>query len=103
MFPITLDTSLLPIAVIGNGVATHRRLQLFQAAGAKHLTHFKEMPEEAALSGFKIAFVADFDEATSLQIYQKLKPLLNWCLSARANCTIPRSTNFGDRIPDAKR
>ena len=75
MFPITLDTSLLPVAVIGNGVATHRRLQLFQAAGAQHLTHFKEMPEEPALSGFKIAFVADFDEATSLQIYQKLKAL----------------------------
>jgi precorrin-2 dehydrogenase/sirohydrochlorin ferrochelatase len=75
MFPITLDTSLLPIAVIGNGEATHRRLQLFQAAGAKHLTHFKAMPEDTALAGFKVAFVADFDEATSVEIYNKLKAL----------------------------
>lgn len=75
MFPITLDTSLLSIAVIGNGVATHRRLQLFQAAGAKHLVHFKAMPDDAVLVGFKIAFVADFDEATSFVIHQKLKAL----------------------------
>ena len=75
MFPITLDTSLLPIAIIGDGVATHRRLQLFYSADAKHLKHFKTMPDDAAFAGFKIAFVADFDEATSLEIHKKLKAL----------------------------
>ncbi len=75
MFPIALDTSLLPVAVIGNGVATHRRLQLFQSAGAKHLKHFKTMPDAKELSGVKVAFVADFDEEASLKIYQELNAL----------------------------
>ena len=75
MFPISLDTSLLPVAVIGNGVATHRRLQLFEAAGAKDVRHFVEMPDVSKLEGIKVVFVADFNEAASLEIYKKLKAL----------------------------
>ena len=75
MFPITLDTSLLPVAVIGNGEATHRRLELFTAAGAKKVMHFKEMPDVKDVEGVKVAFVADFDNDTSLAIYTKLNAL----------------------------
>lgn len=73
MFPITLDTSLLPVAVIGDGEATHRRLKLFEAAGAKQVRHFTVMPALEALEGIKVAFVADFDEAVSLDIYRQLQ------------------------------
>lgn len=75
MFPIALDTAKLPVAVIGSGEATHRRLKLFESAGAKHVRHFVSMPEEAALEGVKLAFVADFDEAVSLEIYNRLNAL----------------------------
>lgn len=72
MFPITLDTAKLPVAVIGNGEATHRRLKLFQSAGAKHMKHFAELPELSAIADCKVAFVADFDKQTSVAIYEKL-------------------------------
>lgn len=75
MFPITLDTSKLPVAVIGSGEATHRRLKLFADAGAKHLRHFSEMPDVKDVEGVKVVFVADFDEATSREIYAKLSAL----------------------------
>lgn len=75
MFPITLDTSRLPVAVIGNGEATHRRLKLFEGAGAKHVRYFETLPDLRELEGVKVAFVADFDEITSIEIYNTLSAL----------------------------
>lgn len=72
MFPITLDTSVLPVAVIGNGEATRRRLKLFESAGAKHMKHFAELPDVQLIADCKVAFVADFDNETSQEIYARL-------------------------------
>jgi precorrin-2 dehydrogenase/sirohydrochlorin ferrochelatase len=75
MFPITLDTSQLAVAVIGKGEATHRRLELFAAAGAKHVKYFAEMPDVKEVEGVKVAFVADFDDEISLRYYNTLHAL----------------------------
>lgn len=82
MFPITLDVARLPIMLVGNGMATLRRLELLDDAGAPHVTLFADAPSDALrtqagerliehlpeMSDYAlvaVVMIADFDESTS--------------------------------------
>jgi len=71
MLPIIVSHK-IPILVIGDGPATQNRLALLEEAGA-HYTHHLMPPPTIAHQPSTLAFIADFDEATSAALYQQAK------------------------------
>jgi precorrin-2 dehydrogenase/sirohydrochlorin ferrochelatase len=65
MLPINLDAAKLPIALIGDGPRAARRLELLVEAGA---TQVSRVPPDGDLAGYRIVYIADFDEDRSREI-----------------------------------
>lgn len=65
MLPINLDAAKLPIALIGDGPRAARRLELLHESGATRVTR---MAPDGDLSGYRIVYIADFDEERSRAI-----------------------------------
>jgi precorrin-2 dehydrogenase / sirohydrochlorin ferrochelatase len=65
MLPIQLDVATLPIALIGAGPRAERRLKLLREAGAQRIAC---IPADSDLAGYRIVYIADFDEAASREI-----------------------------------
>ncbi len=65
MLPINLDAAKLPIALIGDGPRAARRLELLHESGATRVTR---MAPDDDLSGYRIVYIADFDEERSRAI-----------------------------------
>jgi precorrin-2 dehydrogenase/sirohydrochlorin ferrochelatase len=80
MFPILLDLTKIRVALVGNGAAALRRLQLLDQDGARHLAVFcddplpaleaaagsrlrRALPSPTDLAGVQIVFAADLDDA----------------------------------------
>lgn len=70
MLPINLDAAKLPIALIGDGPRAARRLELLLDAGAANVSR---VPPDADLSGFRVVYVADFDEDRSREIASRAR------------------------------
>lgn len=79
MFPVMMDLTLVPVALIGNGKAALRRLEQLEEAGAKKLTIYapepveglkeaagrrlsRRLPEPAELRQFRLVMIVDLDE-----------------------------------------
>lgn len=89
MFPIVLDLASLRVMLVGNGVATVRRLKLLDKAGAKHVAIFSDNPSDELLTlagnrlirkfpddeykNHDVVMVADLSEEISAEIYHKAK------------------------------
>lgn len=65
MLPINLDAAKLPIALIGDGPRAARRLELLHESGA---TQVSRMAPDGDLAGYRIVYIADFDEERSRAI-----------------------------------
>ncbi|MBL0929323.1 MAG: hypothetical protein IBJ15_04270 [Alphaproteobacteria bacterium] len=65
MLPINLDAAKLPIALVGDGKRAARRLELLVEAGALRVSR---VPPDGDFSGYRIVYIADFDEDRSREI-----------------------------------
>lgn len=70
MLPINLDAAKLPIALIGDGPRAARRLELLLEAGAAKVSR---VAPDGDLSGYRIVYIADFDEDRSRQIASRAR------------------------------
>lgn len=70
MLPINLDAAKLPIALIGGGPRAARRLELLHESGATRVTR---MAPDGDLSGYRIVYIADFDEERSREIASRAR------------------------------
>lgn len=72
MFPMIIDTSKMKVALVGEGPATARRLELLQAAGSTPL-QLKTIADKAVVSDCDVVFIADFDDEESERLYNVAK------------------------------
>ncbi|MDX1950269.1 MAG: NAD(P)-dependent oxidoreductase [Rickettsiales bacterium] len=71
MLPIILKPDYVSALVIGDGVATYRRLEMLEKAGVSKVKHLKNPSLEDvsnALDAINIVYVADFDDEFSEKI-----------------------------------
>ncbi len=80
MFPIILDIKKVKIAVLGNGPATKRRMELLEDAGDIY-----QKITSPNFDGFDVAFIADYSDEESEKYYK---------LAKRAGCLV----NVEDKI-----
>ncbi len=87
MFPLMLDVTDWPVAVVGNSDAAARRITLLDAAGAAQLTVYADapgdavraaagsrlieaLPSDAQIAAVRVLFTADLDDALATRIAQ---------------------------------
>jgi precorrin-2 dehydrogenase/sirohydrochlorin ferrochelatase len=73
MLPVIIDPKYVKAIVIGDGPATAKRLSLLEQANVQNVKHFKTPPAESEFAWANIAYIADFDAATSEALYSICK------------------------------
>ena len=85
MFPIVLDVATIPVVLVGNGIATLRRLELLDEAGTNHVTVYadapsdelrqkagsrlvEKLPEGSDFQFAPVVMIADFDEEQTAKL-----------------------------------
>lgn len=85
MLPLALDLSEWPVLLVGDGRAALARLDMLEAAGARHLTVFapdaslamrgragarlvERLPTDAEVAEARVLFTAGLDEATTARL-----------------------------------
>lgn len=119
MLPVIFAPDLAPLALIGNGIATHRRLGLIDAAGlacrvfaptpidalarAARGRLVRSLPDSAALESAPLVFIADTDDplfdSTTLDRLTAVSRLVNVeDVPSRCNFHVPAVVRRGDLL-----
>lgn len=67
MFPVSLDLSILPVMLIGNGAKTVRRLGLLEECGALHIRIFADQPSDELIRAAGNRLVKRLPDSTDYQ------------------------------------